>query len=353
MSDLLELTDAGLYCAVGDFYIDPWRPVKRAVVTHAHSDHARFGSHSYLTTHDGERVLCGRMGPDAVIEAVQYGEPVHINGVRVSLHPAGHILGSAQVRLELRGEVCVVSGDYKVQPDPTCAPFEVVKCHTFVSESTFGLPIYHWRPQNEVFAEINSWWRANQTNSKASIIFGYALGKSQRIIAGVDASIGPIYTHGAVERVNAHYRESGVALPPTTYVGEVDPASPIADQNELKRRPRKAARTDWSQALIVAPPSAQATPWLRKFGDLSTGFASGWMQIRGARRRRSVDRGFVLSDHTDWDGLMSTIKATGAERVWVTHGYAAAVARYLQEQGLHAEAIQTHFEGEQDDSGEA
>ncbi len=330
-SGLLRLSEAGLYCEAGDFYIDPWRPVERAVITHAHGDHARRGSNRYLTTRDGERVLRTRLGDEAIIKSVAYGESLLLNDVRVSLHPAGHILGSAQVRVEHRGEVWVASGDYKIEPDPTCAPFEPVRCHTFITESTFGLPIYHWPPQAEVFESINAWWRANQMAKKASIIYGYALGKAQRLLAGVDASIGPIYTHGAVERLTNDYRETGIALPPTTYVGAL-------------------GKTDWSQALIVAPPSAHATPWMRKFGAVSTGFASGWMRIRGARRQRSVDRGFVMSDHVDWPGLMSTIKATGAEHVWVTHGYTAVVVRWLQEQGLDARIVETRFAGEPEDA---
>jgi putative mRNA 3-end processing factor len=330
---VIELTDSGLYCAAGDFYIDPWRPVPRAVVTHAHGDHARRGSRAYLAARDGERVLRTRLGDDATIQAIAYAEPILLNGVRVSLHPAGHILGSAQVRVEHRGEVWVISGDYKVGADATCAPFEPLRCHSFVTESTFGLPIYRWRAQADLFDEINGWWRANQQAGKASLLFAYALGKSQRVLAGLDPAIGPIYTHGAVERLNADYRAAGVALPATTYAAA-------------------GRRADWSQALIVAPPSAQGTPWMRRFGTVSTGFASGWMQLRGTRRRKAVDRGFALSDHADWPGLLAAIAATGAERVWVTHGYSAVLARWLSERGLEASAISTRFEGEPDDSGD-
>ncbi len=330
---LIQLTDSGLYCAAGDFYIDPWRPVARAVVTHAHADHARHGSRSYLVARDGERVFRTRLGQGAALQTAAYGEPVTINGVRVALHPAGHILGSAQVRVEHRGEVWVVSGDYKVGADATCAAFEPLRCHTFVTESTFGLPIYRWRTQVELFDEINAWWRANQIAGKASLLFAYALGKAQRLLAGVDPTIGPIFTHGAVERLTRDYRESGVALPATTYAA--------ADR-----------RADWTQALIVAPPSAQGTPWMRRFGNLSTSFASGWMQLRGTRRRKAVDRGFALSDHADWPGLLATIAATGAERVWVTHGYSAVLARWLRDQGLDAATVATDFEGEPDAGAE-
>lgn len=331
---LLTLTSYGLYCAAGDFYIDPWRPVHRAVVTHAHADHARHGSEHYLACTAGEPVLRTRLGRSASLQLLPYGETVTINGVQVSLHPAGHLLGSAQVRVELNGEVWVVSGDYKTDNDPTCAPFELVRCHTFITESTFGLPIYRWPPPEQVFAEINAWWRANQAEGRASLLYGYALGKAQRLLAGVDASIGPIYTHGAVEQLNRDYRAAGVSLPKTTYVGHLPKI------------------TAWDQALIVAPPSAHATPWTRRFGTLSSGLASGWMRIRGARRRRAVDRGFVLSDHVDWPELMRVIHATGAERVWVTHGYQAVVVRWLQEQGLDAAILETRFTGEQVDEVE-
>lgn len=325
---LLTHTDRGLLCEAGGFFIDPWQPVDRAIITHAHGDHARWGSRHYLGSKAGQRVLRTRLGPEASIECVDYGELMSFNGVRVSLHPAGHILGSAQVRIEYNGEVWVVSGDYKSEPDPTCAAFEPVRCHTFITESTFGLPIYRWAPQQEVFAQIEAWWRANAQAGRASIVFAYALGKAQRVLAGLIASdIGPIYTHGAVERLNDDYRRCGVALPPTTYAAS-------------------AQRGDFSSALIVAPPSASNSPWLRRFGTYSSAFVSGWMQIRGARRRRAVDRGFSLSDHVDWPSLQSCIEATGAERVWVTHGYREPVVRWLSERGIDARAVASAWEGE-------
>ena len=329
---LLRTTDQGLFCEAGGFHVDPWLPVDRAVITHAHGDHARWGSRSYLAARAGERVLRTRLGPDAHVTTVQYGEPVDMNGVRVSFHPAGHILGSAQVRVEHRGEVWVASGDYKTEPDPTCAPFEPLRCHTFVTESTFGLPIYRWTPQAEAFRDIRAWWRANREAGRASIIFAYALGKAQRVLAGLlDADEGPIFTHGAVERLNDPYRASGIALPRTTHAAS---------------QPRGY---NWSGALIVAPPSAGGSPWLRRFGAASTAFASGWMRIRGTRRRRSVDRGFVLSDHVDWPALLGAIAATGAERVLVTHGYREQLARWLSERGLDARAVASGWKGEFDE----
>jgi putative mRNA 3-end processing factor len=259
---------------------------------------------------------------------MEYAETRNIDGVTVSFHPAGHVLGSSQIRLEYGGEVWVVSGDYKTTYDRTCAPFETVRCHTFITESTFGLPIYRWIPQEQIFAQINSWWRENQTAGQASILFAYSLGKAQRLIAGVDPEIGPIFCHGAVQKLNDIYRESGVSLPPTGAAGEV------------------AKGFDWTRALIVAPPSCNGSPWMRKFGAVSTAFASGWMRLRGARRRESLDRGFVLSDHADWPGLLSAIDATGAEQVLVTHGYRAPLVRWLAEHGREARALETQYEGE-------
>jgi putative mRNA 3-end processing factor len=331
--DLVQATPRGLYCPPGDFHIDPWRPVDRAVITHAHADHARRGHGRYLAARAGERVLRARLG-DIEVQAVDYGEAVEINGVRVSLHPAGHVLGSAQVRLEHRGEVWVVSGDYKVEPDPTCAAFEPVRCHVFVSESTFGLPVYRWSRGAALFDEVNRWWRANAEAGRASVVYAYAFGKAQRILAGVDPSIGPMVCHGAVEALNRAYRDSGVALPPTVL------ATDVTDRAALSR------------ALVVAPPSAQASPWLKRFGEFSDAFASGWMQLRGARRRRAVDRGFVLSDHADWPGLVQAIRESEATRVFVTHGYVPVMVRWMQEQGWDAQAMESEYGGEQDDGGD-
>ena len=325
---LLEHTSRGLYCAAGDFYVDPWRPVARAVITHAHADHARPGHAAYLAATPSLGVLKTRLGAGAVIEGVGYGETRSMNGVNVSLHPAGHVLGSAQVRIEHRGEVWVVSGDYKLDYDPTCAAFEPQRCHTFVSESTFGLPIYRWLSHQELFGGINRWWQDNAAAGRSSLLFGYAFGKAQRILKSVDAGIGPIFCHGAVEVLNRAYRDAGVALPETMMVSEVD------------------KKFDYSGALVVAPPSAQSTPWIKRFGDYSDAFASGWMAIRGARRQRNVDQGFVLSDHADWPSLLTAIRASEAQRVLITHGQVPVMVRYLRELGIDADALETEFEGE-------
>lgn len=328
---LLQLTESGLYCSAGDFYVDPWAPVERAIVTHGHSDHCRWGMERYLTAEPGLQVLRTRLGPEARIDSVPYGELLTINGVKVSLHPAGHVLGSAQVRIE-DGKTWVVTGDYKLAPDRSCAPFEPLKCDVLVTESTFGLPIYRWKPSEEIFAEIDAWWAANQAAGKCSVLAGYALGKAQRLLAGV-SDIGPIVVHGAVARVNEAYAWAGVQLPKATTT------------HEHKRG------FEYSKALVVAPSSALATPWIRRFGDVSTAYASGWMAIRGVRRRMGVDRGFALSDHVDWSALMETIDASGAEEVWVTHGYAPAVVRYLTESGRRARVLPTRFTGEDEEEG--
>ena len=329
--DLIVSRREGLYCAAGDFYIDPWRPVPRAVITHAHADHARRGSGAYLSHTDSAGTLRSRLGADISLQTLPYGEAVDIGGTRVSLHPAGHVLGSAQVRIEHQGEVWVASGDYKLEHDGTCPPFEPVRCDTFITESTFGLPIYRWPTQPELFADINAWWQANAEAGRPSVIYAYSFGKAQRILHGVDASIGPIFVHGAVETLNAVYRDAGVALPPTHRVqdGKLDKAA-------------------MARVLVVAPPSVAGSPWLRRFGAVSDAFASGWMQVRGARRRRGVDRGFVMSDHADWPGLQRAIGGTGAQNIIVTHGQTATMVRWLQEQGLNAREFATEYGAEDD-----
>ena len=327
MTDLVVVRKEGLYCVPGRFYIDPWRPVERAVITHAHADHARTGHGHYLAAAPGAGILRARLG-EITLDAIDYGQTVTHNGVAISLHPAGHVLGSAQVRMEYKGEVWVASGDYKVEADGTCAPFEPVRCDTFITESTFGMPIYRWQSQAAIYAEINDWWRANAEQGRASVLYCYSFGKAQRILHGIDATIGPIICHGAAEPLNQVYREAGVVLPPTLLATEV------SDKALFKR------------ALVIAPPSAGGSPWIKRFGDYSDAFASGWMQVRGARRRRSVDRGFVLSDHADWPGLMQAIGASGAPRVIVTHGQIPTMVRWLQQNGLEAGAFETEYGAE-------
>jgi putative mRNA 3-end processing factor len=321
LSGIIRPSPKGLYCPEGDFYIDPRQPVARAVITHAHADHARPGSASYLCAEPGKTLLQTRMGRGANIRSLAYGERLRINAVVLSLHPAGHILGSAQVRLEQGGHICVVSGDYKADADPTCAPLEPQACHTFISESTFGLPIFKWPAQAQLNQEIHAWWQANQAQGRTSVLFAYALGKAQRILAGLDAAQGPILTHGAVEKITQCYRQAGIALPATRYISDGED------------------RRLFAKALVLTPPSADHAAWLKRFPRRSRAFASGWMRVRGNRRRRAVDRGFVLSDHSDWEGLLNTIAATGAESIGLTHGYAQELARWLNGLGRRAEVI--------------
>lgn len=335
--DLVVARPEGLYCPPGDFYIDPWRPVGRAVITHAHSDHASFGHGQYLCAEPGRGVLTARL-PGIALDTLRYGETIEHQGVRISLHPAGHVLGSAQVRIEHGGQVWVASGDYKLEDDGTCDPFEPVRCDTFITESTFGLPIYRWQSQPELMGEILDWWRANAAAGRASVLYCYAFGKAQRILHGVLAHAGeagmpgPIVAHGAMTTLNEAYRAAGVVLPPVQRAADLPARSPLL-----------------RQALVVAPPSAQRSTWLRRFGDAAEGFASGWMQIRGTRRRRGVDKGFAVSDHADWPGLLSAIEATGAERVIVTHGSVPVMVRFLQERGWQAQAFETEY-GDEDEA---
>ena len=330
--DLVVTRPEGLYCPAGDFFIDPWQPVGHALITHAHGDHLRMGHGRYLTAEAGRHVVMTRVGP-VDLQGLPYGESIAHRGVKISFHPAGHVLGSAQIRLEHEGRVWVVSGDYKTGPDATCAPFEPVRCDVFVTESTFGLPVFRWAPQKDVFDAINAWWRDNAAAGRASIVYAYSFGKAQRVLSGLDGAIGPIVVHGAVATMDEAYRQSGVALPPTRSVLETSPA-------------------DLRRCLVVAPPSAQGSAWARRFGDYSDAFASGWMLLRGARRRRNVDRGFILSDHADWPGLLEAIAATGASRVIVTHGYVDPLVRYLRELGLESGAFKTEY-GDDEDVKEA
>lgn len=323
---MIELTDKGLYCRAGDFHIDPWRPVPRALITHAHADHARPGHEQYWAASAGESLLRHRLGREIALTPMAYGETRRFDGVEVSLHPAGHVLGSAQVRVAGDDGVWVVSGDYKRDADPTCADFEIVPCDTFITEATFALPAYRWQPAAAVAADIHHWWRANAALGKTSVLFCYALGKAQRLLAELLAyTQETVFLHGALTPLTECYREAGIAMLPTEPVG------------------RRLKDEDFSQALVLAPPSAAGSAWMRRFPRHSAGFASGWMRIRGNRRRRGYDRGFVLSDHVDWPGLIRTIEETGARRVLATHGRTDVLVRYLRERGWEADSLETLF----------
>lgn len=323
---VLSFTDRGIYCPAGDFYIDPWRPVERALITHGHADHARPGHKSYLSTAQAAPVITMRL--NVTPETVNFGQVIDINGVSVSFHPAGHVPGSAQIRVEHKGEVWVVSGDYKIEDDGLSEPFEPVKCHAFISECTFGLPVFNWQPQQEIADEINAWWRACKSKGKVATLGAYSLGKAQRIIANLDPSIGPILTHGAIENTNEVLRAQGYKLPETIRV--------------TPDTPKKA----WEGGVAIAPPSALGAAWSKRFGASSQGLASGWMALRGVRRRRGADRGFVMSDHVDWSGMNAAISETGAEKIFVTHGYTSVAQKWLTAQGYDAHVVETEFEGD-------
>lgn len=330
---VLTFTDRGIYCPAGDFHIDPWRPVPRAVITHAHSDHARPGMGRYLSTDIAAPVMRHRLG-DITLDTLTYGESRRIGGATVSLHPAGHVPGSAQVRVEVAGEVWTVSGDYKTTDDGLSTAFEPVRSHAFISECTFGLPVFRWPTDASLRADILAWHAANAAEGRFSLLGAYNLGKAQRLLRLIGDACGPILTHGAVEGTTAVLRAQGFTLPPTIPVAESD----------LKAH---------KGALVLTVPSALSGPWANRFGNAATAMASGWMALRGIRRRRGADRGFVISDHADWAGLNAAIAATGAERVFVTHGYTASFRRWLAEQGYDSGIVATEYEGDEAPSAEA
>ncbi len=325
-SPVLTFTDRGIYCPAGDFHIDPWRPVSRALVTHGHSDHARPGMAAYLATYQALPVIRRRLGPIQA-EGIAYGEPRQIGSARVSFHPAGHVPGSAQIKVAVAGETWVVSGDYKTEADGLAEAFEPVPCHTFISECTFGLPIFRWEPQPKVMARIADWWAANAAAGKTSILGAYSFGKAQRLLAGLPPA-GPILTHGAVEEMTQTLRDQGYALPPT-----------------IRVTPEITAKTH-PGALAIAPPSALGSAWSARLGPSEEAFVSGWMAVRGIRRRRALGTGFVLSDHADWQGLNTAIRATGAGRVFVTHGYTSPFRHWLETEGYDAGIVETQFTGD-------
>jgi putative mRNA 3-end processing factor len=324
MVNLLTFTEKGIYCPQGQFYIDPWRPVDRAVITHAHSDHARVGSSYYLCHRFTKALLQTRLG-DHNYQSVEWDEPVFMNGVKISLHPSGHIIGSAQIRVEYKDEIWVVSGDYKTEDDGLSGAFQPIPCHVFITESTFGLPIYDWRSQEKIFKDIQQWVMKNKAAGKNSVLIAYSIGKAQRLLPCLSAIDAPIFLHGAVWNIQEALLRAGFVLP---HAKRVEP--------EQKKDAFKAV-------AVIAPPGAEGSPWIKRFTPYEVGICSGWMQVRGNIRRSSGDAGFALSDHADWKGLLQAIKATGAQRVFVTHGFQSALSRYLREQGLEAAEIKTEF----------
>lgn len=323
---LLEFTEKGIYCARADVYLDPWKPVSKALISHGHSDHSRAGNGSYITHFKNLPIIRHRLGPIQA-RGVSWNEALTVNGVRFSFHPAGHIPGSSQIRVEYKGEIWVFSGDYKTEDDGLSTPFDPIRCHTFITECTFGLPAFSWRPQSEVMQQINAWWASLRAEGRTAVLFAYSLGKAQRLLRHLDTGIGTIFTHGAIENMNEIIR--GIAPLPGT-----------------RRITRETSKKELQGNLVLAPPSAHGSTWMRKMVPYETASASGWMAFRGARRRRAMDRGFVLSDHCDWAGLLESIEATGAERIICTHGYSDIFARFLREQGYDARTEATQYEGE-------
>ncbi len=332
MGSLISFTDKGLFCEQGDFYIDPWKPVERAVITHGHSDHAYFGHKHYLCHTDTKPIMRLRLGENNY-QSLAWNEKINLNGVTLSMHPAGHIIGSSQIRLEYKGEVWVVSGDYKVEDDGLSGKFEALKCNTFITESTFGLPIYEWKPQQEIYNNIITWINKNKENGKTSIILAYSLGKAQRVLQAIKETTQTIFAHGAIFNMQQTLIEAGWDITPVVRV------TPETPKDLLKG------------SVVIAPPSADGTPWLKKFNPYSVGVCSGWMQVRGNVRRRNVDAGFPLSDHADWNGLVASVKATGAEKVFVTHGFQAAFSRYLNEENITLAAeVKTQYGNEDEET---
>jgi putative mRNA 3-end processing factor len=334
MEPMLQESPDGLFCPAGGFHVDPWQPVARALITHAHGDHARPGHGAYLCAEPCAPLLRRRLGPEAAIETAPYGHVRTIGSARVSFHPAGHVLGSAQIRVEGPAGVWVVSGDYKRADDPTCAPFEPVRCDTFITESTFGLPIYRWDPAAVIVRDIMAWWDGNRDAGRTSVLFCYVLGKAQRVLAELSrVTDRAVFIHGMMAGMIDTYRDAGIAM---------SPVKPVIEQ----ARSRKTPAASFAGELVLAPLSARGTPWMRRLGDVSDAFASGLMRVRGVRRQRAFDRGFALSDHADWPALLDTIRETGAARVLATHGHAEPLARHLAALGLESGTMRTAWEGE-------
>ncbi len=331
---MIEFREAGIYCVPADLYIDPWQPVAKAVITHAHSDHARPGMDHYLCHQLSENILRLRLGEGISVQTLPYHEPLHMNGVTISLHPAGHILGSAQIRLEYKGEVWVISGDYKINKDGVSTPYEPVQGHHFLTESTFGLPVYRFKPCNNVYNEINTWCEKNAAEGYNSVLIAYSLGKSQNIIKHLHTPSEKIFLHGAVHNIHEAYRKQGI-------------------QFEGRWLSREITKQELQGAVIVAPNSVVGTPWFRRLQPYRLAVCSGWMALRGARRRSGADKGFVLSDHCDFEQLNTAVKATGAENVYVTHGYQAVYSKWLREHyGLNAVELKTRFSSTEEESEE-
>lgn len=327
---LIEFTGRGMFCRGGNFYIDPWKPVERAIITHAHSDHARWGSQNYLCHRYTRPLLQLRLG-DNNYQTLEWNEEVNFDGVKVSLHPAGHIIGSSQVRVECKGEIWVISGDYKTEDDGISGRFEPLRCHTFVTESTFGLPIYNWRRQSVIYSDIRAWIRNNKSEGRSSVLIAYSLGKAQRVLDAIRETTEEVLVHGAIFNVHQALKSAGIPGFTRLKMPRLERVSPEIPKEKLKG------------SVVIAPPGAETSPWMNRFKPLSVGICSGWMQVRGHVRRRNADAGFALSDHADWNGLLNTVRQTGASKVFVTHGFQAQFSRYLNEQGISSAEVKTEF----------
>jgi putative mRNA 3-end processing factor len=330
---MIKLSSKGFYCEPGNFYIDPWRPVDTALITHGHADHARSGMKKYVCHQFSVPILKSRIGSDIQIQGVQYQETLYVNGVKVSFHPAGHIIGSAQIRLEYKGRIIVFSGDYKIQDDGLSTPFESVKCHEFVTESTFGLPIYNWLSVEAQNLQLQQWVLQNHAAGKNTVIVGYSLGKAQRIMKALDG-IAALNVHYSIHKLNEAYERVGIKLP--RY-------QPIDLRENLK---------GLEKAVIIVPPSLLNSNVIKKIPNMVHAICSGWMQVRGARRWRSADAGFAMSDHADWNGLLTAVKETGAEKVYVTHGQTEIFSKYINELGIEAHPVKTEYGEEEEDREE-
>jgi putative mRNA 3-end processing factor len=334
---LIEFTEKGLYCRAGDFYIDPWKPVDKAIITHGHSDHAKWGSKNYLCHPFTKPVLQLRLG-DNNYQTAEWREPVYMNGVSVTLFPAGHIIGSSQIRVEHQGEVWVASGDYKVENDGISGAFEPVKCDCFITESTFGLPIYNWKPQSVIYSNIREWIRGNMNEGKSSVLIAYSLGKAQRVLQGLKDVTDTVYAHGAIWNMQETLLNAGIC--------------DLGLFPKLIRVTQDMTKDQFKNAVIIAPPSADGTPWMRRFSPSAVGMCSGWMQVRGNQRRRNADAGFPLSDHCDWKALLSAVEATQASKVFVTHGFQSVFSRYLTEAGIEAGEVKTEYGNDEEEATE-
>lgn len=327
---IMNVDACGLYCPAGDFYVDPERGVACAIITHPHSDHARRGSDVYICTHATVDLLKLRLGAKISVRSYDYGEVFELGKARVSFHPAGHMLGSAQVRIEAQGQVWVVTGDYKRESDPSCEPFEVVPCDTLVTEATFGTPAFVWKRTQPIGDEIIAWWHANRAAGITSLLLGYSLGKSQRLLAEIGLALGrkeltdAVWIHPSIHEGTEIYRRLGRTLAPTRTIND----------NDLASIPSRGS-------LILAPPSAKQSEWMSNLAPVEAAFASGWMQQSGGGYRSEVAKGFVVSDHADWPALLQTIAESGARQVYTfQRGRRGALVRHLKSQGIRADFVE-------------